>query len=99
MTELVLLVISISLAGLLSRPVVRRLRLPAWFVRARERGRPGIPVSAWLGAVLLMSLAWVVGERRGLPGLILFLIWVGSPLAAGLVTLTWIQARRAGRHR
>ena len=45
---------------------------------ARKRRRPGIPVTAWIAALLLMELAWLFGERRG-PGAWLALsIWMAG---------------------
>lgn len=83
--------------GLLLRPWVRRRPLPAWLARARERGRPGVPVTAWLAAILLMTLAWWIGERRGLFGLLLLLVWLLAPLTAAWITALWIRrSRRPG---
>ncbi len=73
------------------RPWLRRRALPAWLVRARARRRPGIPVTSWLGALLLMWIAWLIGEQRGIPGFVLALVWVGAPMVAGWVTWFWLR--------
>ena len=88
-TELLLLALTIVAAGVVIRPLRTRVRRPQWLERARQQGRPGIPVTAWVGATLLMSLAWLIGERRGLVGVALLLVWIGAPLAALGITLSW----------
>lgn len=91
MLELTALVILVLGAAVLTAPLRRRAALPGWLARARERGRPGVPVTAWLGAVLVMGVCWLIGEQRGLAGVLLFLLWVLAPLAAILVTGLWIR--------
>lgn len=94
MLELVLWVIAAGCVMLLARPLRRRLTLPDWLVRARKRRRPGIPVTAWIAALLLMELAWLFGERRG-PGAWLGLsIWIGAPLLATWVSWYWMKGLR-----
>lgn len=80
--------------GLLIRPTLRRRALPAWLARARARRRPGIPVTAWLLALLLMALAWWIGERRGILGFLLLATWLMAPLSAAWLTLLWIRRPR-----
>lgn len=91
MLELVVFVVLLLTGALLTAPLWRRLTLPDWLVRARQRGRPGVPVTAWLAAVLLMGFAWLLGERRGVLGGLLFLLWVLAPLAALGVTGLWLR--------
>lgn len=91
MVEFLVLVATILLAAWLLRPVLRRLPVPGWLVRAHARGRPGVPVTAWLGALLLMWVAWLLGERRGLVGALLYIIWILAPLAALRVTVWWTR--------
>jgi hypothetical protein len=98
MLELVLLVIAGGCVFLLTRPLRRRYPLPEWLVRGRVRRRPGIPVTAWLGALLLMGLAWLIGERRGLLGFLSLSIWIIAPLIAAWVTWYWVRGlRTAGK--
>src|SRR5512139_1008451 len=91
MLELTALVILVLGAAVLTAPVRRRVALPGWLVRARERGRPGVPVTAWVGAALVMAVCWLIGERRGLVGMALLLLWVLAPLTAVLVTGLWLR--------
>jgi hypothetical protein len=81
----------------LLRPLIRGRPLPGWLERARLRGRPGVPVSAWLGAFLLMSLAWLIGDQRGFIALLLWLVWICAPLAAAWVTWLWIARSKEQR--
>lgn len=74
---------------LLLNPLIRRLPAPAWYLRLRERGRPGVPVTSALGAGLLMMVVWWIGELRGIPGAILLAVWLGAPLAAWLAIRRW----------
>jgi hypothetical protein len=97
MLEVVVLIVLLLTGALLTAPLWRRLTLPAWLVRARLRGRPGVPVAAWLAAILIMGFAWLLGERRGVLGGLLFLLWVLAPLAALGVTGLWL--RRPARPR
>jgi hypothetical protein len=92
MLELLSFATAIAALLWLIRPFLRGRRLPAWLERARLRGRPGVPVTAWLLAVLLMWLTWLIGDQRGIPGFLLWLIWIGGPLVA--CWLTWIWTRR-----
>lgn len=94
MTELVLFILTVALTGCLLRPVLRKIPLPAWLVRARERGRPGVPLSAWLAAAAIMGLSWLIGERRGLFGLLLLLTWILAPLLAAWISLLWVRRER-----
>ena len=91
MLEFVLWVIAAGCVVLLARPLRRRLPLPEWLVRARKRRRPGIPVTAWIAALLLMELAWLFGERRGLAALLPLSIWIVAPLLATWVSWYWIK--------
>lgn len=91
MLELVVFVVLLLTGAVLTAPLWRRLTLPDWLVRARQRGRPGVPVTAWLAAILLMGFAWLLGERRGGLGGLLFLLWVVAPLAALGVTGLWLR--------
>lgn len=91
MLELTALVVLVLSAAVLTAPLWRRLALPRWLARARERGRPGVPVTAWLGAVLVMGVSWLIGEQRSLAGALLLLLWVLAPLGAILVTGLWIR--------
>ncbi|HEX9893505.1 MAG TPA: hypothetical protein VGA78_06255 [Gemmatimonadales bacterium] len=94
MLEFTLLVIAIICLAILVRPLWRRVTLPAWLVRARVRHRPGIPITSWLAALLLMDFIWLIGERRGVWGAIAWSIWVGAPLAATWVTWYWLRGGR-----
>jgi hypothetical protein len=97
MLELTALAILVVSAAVLMAPLRRRVTLPGWLARARERGRPGVPVTAWLGAVLVMGVCWLIGEQRGLAGVALLLLWVLAPLVAILVTGLWIRRPGTGR--
>jgi hypothetical protein len=81
--ELLVYAVTVALAGGLLRPVLRRLPVPGWLERARRRGRPGVPVTAWLGCL--------IGERRGLAGALLFGLWVLAPVAAAWITSFWLR--------
>lgn len=94
MLEFVLWVIAAACIMLLARPLRRRLTLPEWLVRARKRRRPGVPVTAWIAALLLMELAWLFGERRGLAALLPLSIWIVAPLLATWVSWYWIRGLR-----
>jgi hypothetical protein len=94
MTELALFVFTVLLTGCLLRPLLRKVPLPAWLVRAQGRGRPGVPVTAWLGAGAIMGLSWLIGEQRGLLGLLLLLTWIIAPLLAGWISVFWIRRER-----
>lgn len=85
-----------GLAAFFIWPLFRRVPVPEWLERARIRGRPGVPVTAWLGALLLMTAVWLVGERRRLAGLVLLSVWLASPLLALWISLQW--RRRVERH-
>ncbi len=91
MLELVVFVVLLLTGAVLTAPLWRRLTLPDWLGRARQRGRPGVPVTAWLAAVLVMGFAWLLGERRGVLGGLLFLLSVLAPLAALGVTGLWLR--------
>jgi len=91
MLELVVFVVLLLTGAVLTAPLWRRVTLPGWLVRARERGRPGVPVTAWLAAILIMGFAWLLGERRGVLGGLLFLLWVMAPLTALGVTGLWLR--------
>lgn len=97
MLEALVLVITALSARILLAPLLRRLRPPAWLERARIRGRPGVPVTAILAALLLMLLLWLIGERRGLPGAVLFLFWIAAPLTAFELLIRWRRPRREQR--
>lgn len=89
MIELLAQLAAFGLAGWFAWPLFRRLPVPGWLERARLRGRPGVPVTAWLAATGLMAAVWLTGERRGVVGLILLSLWLTAPLAALWVTLRW----------
>jgi hypothetical protein len=78
----------------LGRPLLRRLQPPAWLVRARARRRPGIPVTSWLAALLLMGMVWLIGDRRGILGIIGLSVWISAPMIASWVTWYWIRKQR-----
>ena len=92
MLEFFSFAIAITILLWLIRPLFRGRPLPPWLERARLRGRPGVPVTAWLLAVVLMLLTWLVGDQRGILAFLLWLIWIGGPLVA--CWLTWLWARR-----
>lgn len=94
MLEFVLFGIAAACITLLVRPLRRRFTLPDWLVRARIRRRPGIPVTAWIAALLLMEFAWLFGERRGLGAVLALSIWIGAPLVAIWVSWYWIKGLR-----
>ena len=85
-------------AAMVTGPLWRRLTLPDWLVRARQRGRPGVPVTSWLAALLIMGLCWLIGERRGVLGGLLLLLWVLAPMAALGVTGLWLRRPVTRRH-
>ncbi len=85
---------AVAIVGFLARRLARGRPLPPWLERARLRGRPGVPVTAWLCAILLMTVTWLIGEQRGILGLLLWLLWIGGPLVAGWVTNLWVRRRR-----
>lgn len=93
MLELLSFFTAVAIAGYLARPFARGRPLPARLERARLRGRPGVPVTAWFGAVLLMSITWLIGEQRGIPGFLLWLLWIGGPLVACWLTVLWVRKR------
>ena len=94
MLEFVLFAIAAGCITLLIRPFRHRFKLPEWLVRARIRRRPGIPVTSWLAALLLMEVVWLFGERRGLLGLLALAVWIGAPMLAIWVSWYWIKGRR-----
>ena len=89
--ELLIYAVTAALAGALLRPVLRRLPVPGWLERARRRGRPGVPVTAWLACLVLLGVLWLIGERRGPAGAVLFGLWVVSPVAAAWITSLWLR--------
>ena len=94
MLELAILVVSVAAVVVLTRPVRRNRPVPGWLVRARARGRPGVPFLAVFGTLVVMGLAWALGERRGVLGGLLYIVWVGVPAAAFMILRYW---RKAGR--
>jgi len=88
--EFLSFVIAIAIAAYLARPFVGGRPSPAWLERARLRGKPGVPVTAWLGAFLLMLLAWLIGDQRGILALLLWLLWIAGPLVACWITWLWM---------
>ena len=96
MLELLSFVAAIAILGWLVRPLLRGRRLPAWLERARLRGRPGVPVTAWLLAVVLMQLTWLVGDQRGIFAFLLWLIWISGPLVACWLTWLWVRRKNKG---
>jgi hypothetical protein len=95
MLELLFSATAIAVLTWLVRPFFRGRPLPAWLERARLRGRPGVPVTAWLLAVVLMGVTWLIGDQRGIGAFILWLIWIGAPLAASWLTWLWIRRKPA----
>ena len=91
MLEFVLFAIAAGCITLLIRPFRHRFKLPEWLVRARIRRRPGIPVTTWLGALLLMEVAWLIGERRGIGRLLALAVWIGAPMVAIWISWYWIK--------
>lgn len=98
MLELFLLLLTLAILAVLLRPLVRNRPLPDWLARARARGRPGVPVTAWLVAFLVMTLARLIGEQRGILALLLWLLWVGAPLAAGAISFLWLRRAQDTEH-
>jgi hypothetical protein len=94
MLEIAALIILVTCAGWLSAPLLRRAPLPSWLARARARGRPGVPLTAWLAAGMLMALLWMIGEQQGLVGWLLLLLWVAAPLVAARISLLWLRRGR-----
>jgi len=94
MIELLIYLVTLVTVGVLAAPVVRRLPAPAWYLRARDRGRPGVPVVTALGSLLLLGLLWLVGEQPGVIGTVALVLWIGAPLTACFVIRTWIRDRR-----
>ncbi len=94
MLELMVLAVTVAAARLLLTPLRRRVRPPGWFVRARERGRPGVPVTTVLATLLGMGALWLIGERRGVPGALLLLFWIAIPLTAVEILLAWRRRPR-----
>jgi hypothetical protein len=94
MLELILFAIAATCLTLLGRPLLARVGLPAWLVRARIRRRPGIPVTAWILALLSMELAWMIGDRRGLGAILALLLWTGLPMLAIWLTWYWLRGLR-----
>lgn len=97
MIELLAYTLTLMAVGVLAAPVVRRLAAPTWYRLARERGRPGIPVLAVGGALVLTGILWLIGERRGVFGAILLILWFGAPLTAFFVVRAWLTDRRNRR--
>ena len=95
MLEFVSFVTAIVIAGYLTRLFVGGRALPAWLERARLRGRPGVPVTAWLGASLLMIVTWSVGDQRGILAFLLWVLWIGGPLTASWITWLWIAKSKS----
>lgn len=97
MVELLVYTLTLIAVGVLAAPVVRRLPAPKWYRLARERGRPGIPVVTVGGALVLMGILWLIGERRGVFGSTLLILWLGAPLTGFFVVRTWLTDRRKRR--
>lgn len=95
MLEFLSFLTAIAIVGVLARRLARGRPLPAWLERARLRGRPGVPVTAWLGAILLMTVTWLIGEQRGVLGFLLWLLWISGPLVACWLTILWLKQREA----
>jgi hypothetical protein len=87
--EVALYLLTVAFLGVLISPLIRRFRSPLWFQRLRERKRPGVPVLICLAGAGLMALAWMLGERRGLLGILLMLIWYGTPLVVLHILAAW----------
>jgi hypothetical protein len=94
MLELGMWALAAMSIAFLGWPLLRRMHIPAWLVRARARRRPGIPVTSWLAALLLMGMVWLIGDHRGILGVIGLCIWIGAPMIAGWVTWYWIRKQR-----
>ena len=95
MLELLCFVTALTVLFWMVRPFFRGKPLPAWLERARLRGRPGVPVTAWLLAVVLMWLTWLIGDQRGPLAFLLWLVWITGPLVA--CWLTWLWTRRTAK--
>ena len=93
MLELLSFAISIAIVGWLLRSPLRGRPLPAWLERARLRGRPGVPITAWLLAVLLMWVTWRIGDQRGSIAFLLWTIWIAGPLVACWITWLWVRRK------
>jgi len=94
MLEVLSFFTAIAVLTWLIRPLVRGRALPAWLERARLRGKPGIPVTAWLLAVLLMWVTWLIGDQRGIIAFLLWVIWISGPLVAAWLTWLWTRRNR-----
>lgn len=94
MTEPLALLVTVAATSVLLRPLLDRIRTPSWYERARQRGRPGVPVTVALSAAVLMTIAWMIGERRGVGGVILLLVWIGAPLTTWRVVRAWYLPKR-----
>jgi hypothetical protein len=99
MLELFSFVTAIATVFWLIRPFLRGRSLPAWLERARLRGRPGVPVTAWLLAGLLMWITWLIGDQRGPFAFLLWWMWMGGPLVACWLTWLWVRRRGKGERR
>ena len=87
--------IAITVLAYLARPFVGGRPLPVWLERARLRGRPGVPITAWLGAFLLMLAVWLIGDQGGILALLLWLLWIFGPLVACWITWLWMTKGKA----
>jgi hypothetical protein len=92
--ELLVLFVTVVAARILVAPLVRRIPSPAWYERAKLRGRPGIPITTGLGTLLLMGLFWLIGERRGVVGAVLLVLWIAVPAAAWEILRSWRRRPR-----
>ena len=93
MLEILSFATAIAVVAWVFRPFLRSRQLPAWLERARLRGRPGVPVTAWILAVLLMWITWLIGDQRGIFAFLLWVIWIGGPLIASWVTWLWTKQK------
>jgi len=87
--ELLVFVVTVVLARALTAPVVRRVPSPSWFERLRPRQRPGVPVVTIGGGLLVMGILYLIGERRGVFGVVLLLLWIGIPVFVWTVLARW----------
>jgi hypothetical protein len=94
MLELLAFVTALAMIALLVRPFLRSRSLPAWLERARLRGRPGVPVTACLSAVVVMFLTWSLGDQHGIIAFLLWFVWIGAPLIACRITWLWIATSK-----